>query len=93
MDANAVLPVGRGELAAVTASLREVADRAAGDEEKPSMLRRQVTFLLAKPVTTRPRGSGLPTPNYATSGRREPGGVDTTLACCALSRDHRCAGR
>jgi transcriptional regulator with XRE-family HTH domain len=44
---NAVLPVGRGELSAVTAALREVADRAGGDGEKPSMLRRQVKFLLA----------------------------------------------
>lgn len=45
---NAVLAVGRGELAAVTAALREVADHAGGDGERPSMLRRQVKFLLAK---------------------------------------------
>jgi transcriptional regulator with XRE-family HTH domain len=45
---NAALSVGRGELAAVTAALREVADRAGGDEERPSMLRRQVKYLLAK---------------------------------------------
>ena len=45
---RAVLPVGRGELAAVTTALREVADRASGDGEHPSMLRRQVKFLLAK---------------------------------------------
>jgi transcriptional regulator with XRE-family HTH domain len=45
---NAVLPVGRGELAAVTAALREAADRAGGDGERSSMLRRQVKFLLAK---------------------------------------------
>ena len=47
-DANAVLAVGRGELDTVTASLQEVANRVAGDGEKPSMLRRQVKFLLAK---------------------------------------------
>jgi transcriptional regulator with XRE-family HTH domain len=45
---SAVLPVGRGELAAVTAALRDVADQAGGDGERPSMLRRQVKFLLAK---------------------------------------------
>lgn len=45
---NATLPVGRGELAAVTAALRDVADRASGDGERPSMLRRQVKYLLAK---------------------------------------------
>jgi transcriptional regulator with XRE-family HTH domain len=47
-DADAVLAVGRGELDAVTASLREVAERANGDGEQPSMLRRQAKFLLAK---------------------------------------------
>lgn len=47
-ESKAVLPVGRGELAAVTAALREVADRAGGDGERTSMLRRQVKFLLAK---------------------------------------------
>jgi transcriptional regulator with XRE-family HTH domain len=45
--ANASLAVGRGELATVTAALREVADRAGGDGERPAMLRRQVTYLLA----------------------------------------------
>jgi DNA-binding XRE family transcriptional regulator len=45
---NAALPVGRGELAAVTAALREAADRTRGDGERPSMLRRQAKFLLAK---------------------------------------------
>jgi len=45
---NADLPVGHGELAAVTAALREVADRTGGDGERPSMLRRQVKYLLAK---------------------------------------------
>jgi transcriptional regulator with XRE-family HTH domain len=47
-DTNAVLAVGRGELDAVTASLREVAERANGDGEQLSMLRRQAKFLLAK---------------------------------------------
>jgi transcriptional regulator with XRE-family HTH domain len=45
---RADLPIGRGELAAVAAALREVADRAGGDGERPSMLRRQVKYLLAK---------------------------------------------
>jgi transcriptional regulator with XRE-family HTH domain len=47
-QANASLAVGRGELAAVTAALREAADRAGGNEERPAMLRRQVKYLLAK---------------------------------------------
>ena len=45
---NADLAVGRGELATVTAALREAADRADGDGERPAMLRRQVKYLLAK---------------------------------------------
>jgi transcriptional regulator with XRE-family HTH domain len=45
---NTVLAVGRGELDAVTSSLREVAERANGDGEQPSMLWRQAKFLLAK---------------------------------------------
>lgn len=45
---KADLAVGHGELAVVTAALREVADRAGGDGEQPAMLRRQVKFLLAK---------------------------------------------
>lgn len=47
-DTNAVVAVGRGELDLVTASLRDVAERANGDGEQSSMLRRQVKFLLAK---------------------------------------------
>ena len=45
---NAALAVGHGELAAVTAALRLVADRTAMDGERPAMLWRQVKFLLAK---------------------------------------------
>ena len=42
------LPVGDGELAAVTAALRDTADQYAADGEPAAMLRRQVKFLLAQ---------------------------------------------
>jgi transcriptional regulator with XRE-family HTH domain len=45
---KADLAVGHGELAVVTAALREAADRAGGDGEQPGMLRRQVKYLLAQ---------------------------------------------
>jgi DNA-binding XRE family transcriptional regulator len=44
---RADLAAGRAEIAAVTAALREAADRAIGDGERPAMLRRQARFLLA----------------------------------------------
>jgi transcriptional regulator with XRE-family HTH domain len=44
----APITVGQGELAAVTGSLLELGDRARGEGEKPFMIRRQVTFLLAQ---------------------------------------------
>lgn len=45
---RADLAAGRAEIAAVTAALREAADRAGGDGERPAMLRRQARFLLAQ---------------------------------------------
>jgi hypothetical protein len=45
---RADLAAGRAEIAAVTAALREAADRAEGDGERPAMLRRQARFLLAQ---------------------------------------------
>ena len=45
---RADLAAGHGEIAAVTAALREAADRADGDGEHPAMLRRQARFLLAQ---------------------------------------------
>jgi hypothetical protein len=45
---RAELSAGRGEIAAVTAALREAADRAGGDGERPAMLRRQARFVLAQ---------------------------------------------
>jgi transcriptional regulator with XRE-family HTH domain len=45
---RADLAAGRAEIAAVTAALRDAADRAGGDGERPAMLRRQARFLLAQ---------------------------------------------
>jgi hypothetical protein len=45
---RADLTAGSGEIAAVTATLREAADRAGGDGERSAMLRRQARFLLAQ---------------------------------------------
>jgi transcriptional regulator with XRE-family HTH domain len=42
------LAAGRAEITAVTAALRQAADRADGDQERPAMLRRQVRYLLAQ---------------------------------------------
>lgn len=44
---RADLAAGRAEITAVTAALREAADRADGEGERPAMLRRQARFLLA----------------------------------------------
>lgn len=44
---RADLAAGHAEITAVTAALREAADRADGDGERPAMLRRQARFLLA----------------------------------------------
>jgi hypothetical protein len=45
---RADLAAGHAEIAAVTTVLREAADRAGGDGERPAMLRRQARFLLAQ---------------------------------------------
>lgn len=51
---NAVMPVGRGELTMVTSALRDVIEQTDGDDERASMLRRQVKFLLAASSDTDP---------------------------------------
>jgi hypothetical protein len=45
---HADLAAGHAEITAVTAALREAADHAGGDGERPAMLRRQARFLLAQ---------------------------------------------
>ena len=91
-DTNATLAVGRGELDTVTASLREVAERAAGDGEQSSMLRRQVKYLLAKssndPVA---RQWVADTELQRPSVTRKSGGMDTALARCPFSSVRRSA--
>jgi hypothetical protein len=47
-SARADLTAGQGEIAAAATALREAADRASGDGERPAMLRRQARFLLAQ---------------------------------------------
>ncbi len=47
-SARAGLTAGHGEVTAVATALREAADRADGDQERPAMLRRQARFLLAQ---------------------------------------------
>jgi hypothetical protein len=45
---RADLAAGHAEIVAVTTALRQAADRAGGDGERPAMLRRQARFLLAQ---------------------------------------------
>jgi hypothetical protein len=46
--ASAGLTAGQGEITAAATALRDAADRAEGDGERPAMLRRQARFLLAQ---------------------------------------------
>lgn len=47
-SARASLTAGQGEITTAATALREAADRASGDQERPAMLRRQARFLLAQ---------------------------------------------
>lgn len=81
---KADLAVGRGELNTVTAALRQVADRATGDGEKSSMLRRQVKFLLA---TARDDPAAAQwAADAATRDLRSPGSLDTWTPRWAVAR-------
>ncbi len=80
---RADLTAGQGEIAAVTAALREAADRAEGDGERPAMLRRQARFLLAQ-------ADDLPARQWAASTQardfRSPGDLRTWTPRWAAAR-------
>ena len=87
--ARADLAAGSGEIAAVTAALREAADRAGDDEERPAMLRGQARFLLALADDPAARAVGRQhrDPRPPRTGR--PATVDPTLDGRPLGRARR----